>query len=62
MDNQIVQPLRQFIVHIRSKDAEREGQLNSHLFIDLEEPIKINSINVRLLCFNLIYYTFCSIN
>jgi len=48
MDNQIVQPLRQFIVHIRSKDAEREGQLNSHLFIDLEEPIKINSINEEI--------------
>ena len=42
MDNQIVQPLRQFIVHIRSKDAEREGKLNSHLFIDLAEPIRID--------------------
>jgi hypothetical protein len=42
MDNQIIQPIRQYVVHIRSKDAEREGNLNSHLFIDLQEPIKIN--------------------
>lgn len=42
MDNQIVQPLRQYVVHIRSKDAEREGLLNSHLFIDLKEPITID--------------------
>ena len=42
MDNQIIQPLRQYVVHIRSKDAEREGLLNSHLFIDLAEPIQIN--------------------
>jgi hypothetical protein len=48
MDNQIVQPLRQFIVHIRSKDAEREGILNSHLFIDLAEPIKINPLKEEI--------------
>tara|TARA_R100001015_G_C4635060_1_gene203318 strand:+ start:4842 stop:5819 length:978 start_codon:yes stop_codon:yes gene_type:complete len=42
MDNQIVQPLRQYVVHIRSKDAEREGLLNSHLFIDLKEPITLD--------------------
>ncbi len=41
MDN-ILQPLRQYVVHIRSKDAEREGLLNSHLFINLQEPININ--------------------
>jgi hypothetical protein len=48
MDNQIVQPLRQFIIHIRSKDAEREGLLNSHLFIDLAEPIKINPVKEEI--------------
>ena len=42
--DQIIQPLRQYVVHIRSKDADREGALNSHLFIDLAEPIKINPI------------------
>lgn len=42
MDN-ILQPLRQYVVHIRSKDAEKEGLLNSHLFINLQEPITINS-------------------
>ena len=41
MDN-ILQPIRQYVVHIRSKDAEREGNLNSHLFINLQEPITIN--------------------
>ena len=41
MDN-ILQPIRQYVVHIRSKDAEREGDLNSHLFINLQEPIQIN--------------------
>lgn len=48
MDNQIVQPLRQYVVHIRSKDAEREGILNSHLFIDLAEPININPITEEI--------------
>jgi hypothetical protein len=48
MDNQIVQPLRQYVVHIRSKDAEREGLLNSHLFIDLAEPININPITEEI--------------
>jgi len=41
MDN-ILQPLKQYVVHIRSKDAERQGLLNSHLFINLQEPIRIN--------------------
>ena len=41
MDN-LVQPLRQFVLHIRSKDVERTGELNSHIFIDLLEPITIN--------------------
>ena len=41
-DNQILQPIRQYVVHIRSKDVEREGNLNSHLFIDLAEPITVN--------------------
>ena len=48
MDNQIVQPIRQFVVHIRSKDAEREGLLNSHLFIDLAEPITINPLTEEI--------------
>ena len=48
MDNQIIQPLRQYVVHIRSKDAEREGLLNSHLFIDLAEPIQINPITEEI--------------
>ena len=39
---QILQPLRQFILHIRSKDVDREGILNSHLFIQLAEQIEIN--------------------
>lgn len=42
MDQIVQQPLRQYVVHIRSKDADREGSLNSHLFIDLAEPIRIN--------------------
>ena len=41
-ENQILQPIRQYVVHIRSKDAEREGDLNSHLFVDLAEPIPVN--------------------
>jgi len=40
--DQIIQPLRQYVIHIRSKDAQREGELNSHLFVDLAQPIKIN--------------------
>ncbi len=42
MDN-LVQPLRQFVLHVRSKDVERTGELNSHIYIDLLEPITINS-------------------
>jgi len=41
MDN-ILQPLRQYVIHIRSKDSDREGELNSHIFVDLVEPITIN--------------------
>tara|TARA_A100001201_G_scaffold103604_1_gene88881 strand:+ start:6389 stop:7357 length:969 start_codon:yes stop_codon:yes gene_type:complete len=48
MNDQIIQPLRQYVVHIRSKDADREGSLNSHLFIDLAEPIKINPNNEEI--------------
>ena len=47
MDN-ILQPLRQFILHIRSKDADREGLLNSHLFVDLAEPITINALTEEI--------------
>ncbi len=42
MENNLIQPVRQYIVHIRSKDVNVEGDLNSHIFIDLVEPIKIN--------------------
>ncbi len=42
MDN-LVQPLRQFVLHVRSKDVERTAELNSHIYIDLLEPITINS-------------------
>ena len=42
MESNFAQPIRQFIVHIRSKDVNVEGDLNSHIFIDLVEPIKIN--------------------
>ena len=48
MDNNIVQPKRQYVVHIRSKDAEREGVLNSHLFVDLAEPINIDPITEEI--------------
>jgi hypothetical protein len=47
-DNQILQPIRQYVVHIRSKDAEREGDLNSHLFIDLAEPIPVNPLTEEI--------------
>ena len=42
MDN-ILKPIRQYVLHIRSKDVERFGDLNSHLFIDLTEPILVDS-------------------
>ena len=48
MENEIVQPIRQYVIHIRSKDAHREGDLNSHLFIDLAEQIKINPIHEEI--------------
>jgi len=41
MEN-ILQPLRQFVLHVRSKDVDREGVLNSHLFIQLEQQIDID--------------------
>jgi len=42
MDN-ILNPLRQYVLHVRSKDVEREGLLNSHIFVDLAEPINIDA-------------------
>jgi hypothetical protein len=48
MDNQILQPLSQFVLHIRSKDAEMTGELNSHLLIDLKEAINIDARNQEL--------------
>lgn len=42
MDN-ILNPLRQFVLHVRSKDVSREGLLNSHIFVDLAEPINIDA-------------------
>ena len=47
MEN-IVQPKRQFVLHVRSKDAEMTGELNSHLLVDLKEPITIDSRNEEL--------------
>ena len=42
MESLSAQPLRQYILHVRSKDAERSGENNSHIFIDLVEPIVID--------------------
>lgn len=42
MDN-ILNPIRQYVLHIRSKDSTREGLLNSHIFVDLAEPVNIDS-------------------
>jgi hypothetical protein len=39
---QALQPIRRFILHVRSKDVSREGILNSHLFIQLEQQIDID--------------------
>ena len=39
----IIQPIRQYELHVRSKDAQVTGDLNSHLFIDLKEPIIVNA-------------------
>ena len=39
----IIRPIRQYVLHVRSKDADRIGDLNSQLFIDLTEPIIIDS-------------------
>jgi len=47
MEN-ILQPKRQMVLHVRSKDAEMTGELNSHLLIDLKEPITIDSRNEEL--------------
>ena len=43
-----MQPKRQMVLHVRSKDAEMTGELNSHLLIDLKEPITIDSRNEEL--------------
>ncbi len=43
-----MQPLRQYELHIRSKDADVEGDLNSHLFLNLKEQISINARNEEL--------------
>jgi len=37
-----LEPLRRFILHVRSKDVDRPGILNSHLFIQLEQQIDID--------------------
>jgi len=47
MDN-ILNPLRQFVLHVRSKDVDREGLLNSHIFVDLAEPITIDARNEEI--------------
>ena len=47
MEN-ILQPLKQYVLHIRSKDVDREGDLNSHLFIDLAEKIELNPLTQEL--------------
>jgi len=39
----IIRPYKEFVLHIRSKDCSRTGDLNSHLFIDLTEPIIFDS-------------------
>ena len=44
----INQPLRQYILHIRSKDVTRTGVLNSHLFVELAEPIRIDAIHEEI--------------
>lgn len=41
--SEIVQPIRSFILHIRSKDSEfSPNDLNSHLLVDLKERISID--------------------
>ena len=47
MDN-ILNPLRQYVLHVRSKDVEREGLLNSHIFVDMAEPINIDARNEEI--------------
>ena len=42
MSDNIIQPIRQYELHIRSKDASLEGELNSHLFLNLKEQISID--------------------
>lgn len=48
MESNIIQPIRQYIIHIRSKDVVVEGDLNSHIYVDLIEPIRINPIKEEL--------------
>ena len=47
MDN-ILNPLRQYVLHVRSKDVEREGLLNSHIFVDMAEAINIDARNEEI--------------
>jgi hypothetical protein len=39
----VIRPVKEYVLHIRSKDCDRTGDLNSHLFIDLTEPIIFDS-------------------
>ena len=39
----VIRPVKEYVLHIRSKDCDRTGDLNSHLFIDLQEPIIFDS-------------------
>lgn len=43
MGDNVIRPVKEYVLHIRSKDAARTGDLNSHLFIDLNEPIIFDS-------------------
>ena len=43
MGDNVLRPVKEFVLHIRSKDCDRTGDLNSHLFIDLTEPIIFDS-------------------
>ena len=43
MTDNIIRPIKEYILHIRSKDCDRTGDLNSHLFIDLAEAIIFDS-------------------
>jgi len=43
MGDNVIRPVKEYVLHIRSKDCDRTGDLNSHLFIDLTEPIIFDS-------------------